>query len=214
MLSRKCVEYRRRGPVRRRRHLRRRPRPRLSRCARMVALSRHDRRRDFRRHGARRYRRLSQHRTQRQRDPVQPDADLCRAVSADLSGHRSVVRSAGFRLPADRDVLRRGAVADPVVGHEYPSRLSRRDRRLGAARQIGAGLPAPRRRPGAARSPVQRVSRGQADLGLCAGSRRADPVALRLVPADIVVLAIISRDRRKIRLNQPACLGKSFHVTA
>jgi simple sugar transport system permease protein len=30
----------------------------------------------------------------------------------------------------------------------------------------------------------------------------------------IAVLAIISRDRRKIRLNQPACLGKSFHATA
>jgi len=28
----------------------------------------------------------------------------------------------------------------------------------------------------------------------------------------IVVLAIISRDRRKIRLNQPACLGKSFYA--
>jgi general nucleoside transport system permease protein len=32
--------------------------------------------------------------------------------------------------------------------------------------------------------------------------------------ATIVVLAIISRDRRKIRLNQPACLGKSFHAAA
>lgn len=30
----------------------------------------------------------------------------------------------------------------------------------------------------------------------------------------IAVLAIISRDRRRIRLNQPACLGKSFHATA
>jgi ABC-type uncharacterized transport system permease subunit len=30
----------------------------------------------------------------------------------------------------------------------------------------------------------------------------------------IVVLAIISRDRRTIRMNQPACLGKSFHATA
>jgi general nucleoside transport system permease protein len=30
----------------------------------------------------------------------------------------------------------------------------------------------------------------------------------------IAVLAIISRDRRRIRLNQPACLGKSFHPTA
>jgi general nucleoside transport system permease protein len=32
--------------------------------------------------------------------------------------------------------------------------------------------------------------------------------------ATVTVLAIISRDRRKIRLNQPACLGKSFHATA
>lgn len=30
----------------------------------------------------------------------------------------------------------------------------------------------------------------------------------------IAVLAIISRDRRRIRMNQPACLGKSFHATA
>jgi simple sugar transport system permease protein len=32
--------------------------------------------------------------------------------------------------------------------------------------------------------------------------------------ATIVVLAMISRDRRTIRMNQPACLGKSFHATA
>jgi simple sugar transport system permease protein len=32
--------------------------------------------------------------------------------------------------------------------------------------------------------------------------------------ATIAVLAIISHDRRKIRLNQPACLGKSFHAAA
>lgn len=32
--------------------------------------------------------------------------------------------------------------------------------------------------------------------------------------ATIVVLAIISRDKRAIRLNQPACLGKAFHATA
>jgi ABC-type uncharacterized transport system permease subunit len=30
----------------------------------------------------------------------------------------------------------------------------------------------------------------------------------------IVVLVLISRDRRHIRLNQPACLGKPFHATA
>jgi simple sugar transport system permease protein len=30
----------------------------------------------------------------------------------------------------------------------------------------------------------------------------------------VVVLVIISRDRRRIRLNQPASLGKSFHATA
>jgi general nucleoside transport system permease protein len=30
----------------------------------------------------------------------------------------------------------------------------------------------------------------------------------------IVVLVIISRDVRRIRLNQPASLGKSFHATA
>ena len=30
----------------------------------------------------------------------------------------------------------------------------------------------------------------------------------------VVVLAIISRDRRRIRLNQPACLGKSFAAGA
>jgi simple sugar transport system permease protein len=30
----------------------------------------------------------------------------------------------------------------------------------------------------------------------------------------VVVLAVISRDRRRIRLNQPACLGKSFHAAA
>jgi simple sugar transport system permease protein len=32
--------------------------------------------------------------------------------------------------------------------------------------------------------------------------------------ATIVVLALIARDRRAIRLNQPASLGKSFHATA
>ena len=32
--------------------------------------------------------------------------------------------------------------------------------------------------------------------------------------ATVLVLAIISRDRRRIRLNQPACLGKSFHAMA
>ncbi len=32
--------------------------------------------------------------------------------------------------------------------------------------------------------------------------------------ATVIVLAIISRDRRKIRLNQPASLGKAFHATA
>jgi simple sugar transport system permease protein len=32
--------------------------------------------------------------------------------------------------------------------------------------------------------------------------------------ATVIVLAIISRDRRRIRLNQPTCLGKSFHATA
>jgi len=32
--------------------------------------------------------------------------------------------------------------------------------------------------------------------------------------ATVLVLAIISRDRRRIRLNQPACLGKSFHAVA
>jgi simple sugar transport system permease protein len=30
----------------------------------------------------------------------------------------------------------------------------------------------------------------------------------------IIVLVIISRDVRRIRLNQPASLGKSFHATA
>jgi len=30
----------------------------------------------------------------------------------------------------------------------------------------------------------------------------------------VVVLVIISRDRRRIRLNQPACLGKYFHAVA
>ncbi|MDD2878192.1 MAG: ABC transporter permease [Acidiphilium sp.] len=30
----------------------------------------------------------------------------------------------------------------------------------------------------------------------------------------VVVLVLISRDRRRIRLNQPACLGKSFHAVA
>jgi len=30
----------------------------------------------------------------------------------------------------------------------------------------------------------------------------------------VVVLAIISRDRRRIRLNQPACLGKAFAAGA
>ncbi len=32
--------------------------------------------------------------------------------------------------------------------------------------------------------------------------------------ATVIVLAAISRDRRRIRLNQPACLGKSFHAVA
>jgi general nucleoside transport system permease protein len=32
--------------------------------------------------------------------------------------------------------------------------------------------------------------------------------------ATVLVLAMISRDRRRIRLNQPACLGKSFHAVA
>ena len=30
----------------------------------------------------------------------------------------------------------------------------------------------------------------------------------------IVVLVLISRDRRRIRMNQPASLGKPFHATA
>jgi simple sugar transport system permease protein len=30
----------------------------------------------------------------------------------------------------------------------------------------------------------------------------------------VVVLVLISRDRRRTRLNQPACLGKSFHAVA
>jgi ABC-type uncharacterized transport system permease subunit len=32
--------------------------------------------------------------------------------------------------------------------------------------------------------------------------------------ATVLVLAVISRDRRRIRLNQPACLGKPFHAMA
>ncbi|HQT66143.1 MAG: ABC transporter permease [Rhodospirillales bacterium 20-60-12] len=32
--------------------------------------------------------------------------------------------------------------------------------------------------------------------------------------ATVIVLVLISRDRRRIRLNQPACLGKSFHAAA
>ena len=32
--------------------------------------------------------------------------------------------------------------------------------------------------------------------------------------ATVIVLVLISRDRRRIRLNQPACLGKAFHSAA
>ena len=32
--------------------------------------------------------------------------------------------------------------------------------------------------------------------------------------ATVIVLVLISRDRRRIRLNQPACLGKPFHAAA
>ena len=53
-------------------------------------------------------------------------ADLCRAISADLSRHRPVEGPAGLRLPADGDVLGCGDDADPHRRHRRPSRLPRR----------------------------------------------------------------------------------------
>ena len=67
--------------------------------------------------------------------------------------------------------------ADPGRRHQRPSRLppgaAGRHRGLGAAVEIGAGLPAPRARPGAARRPLRRLQREPPDLGRDAGQRRA-----------------------------------------
>ena len=95
-----------RGPVHRRRDLSRRHRAGAARPAGADPLSGCDHRRRDRRRGDGGADGVAAHLAQRQRDPLQPDGDLCRAISADLSRHRAVEGPAGLRLPADGDVLR------------------------------------------------------------------------------------------------------------
>ena len=109
--------------------------------------------------------RLAAHPFQRQRDPDQPDAGLHHAVSAGVPRHRAVARPEGFRLPADRAVLRRraaprliedsnvhiGVVLAPLIAVAL----------VVHAGKIAAGLSVPRARPGAAGRAFRRLQRNR-----------------------------------------------------
>ena len=58
--------------------------------------------------------RLSAQPLRRQRNPVEPDAGLCRAAGAQLSGHRPVEGPERPQFPADRAVHRRSAAARAI----------------------------------------------------------------------------------------------------
>ena len=106
------------------------------------------------RHGLGRHPRLPAHALQRQRDPDQPDADLCRAADPDLSRHRPLARSGRLRLSPVAPLLRGRHHADPGHRHapasRHPHRGGRRAAGLGPARQVPRGLSAQGRGPGAA----------------------------------------------------------------
>ena len=65
---------------------------------------------------------LPAHALQRQRDPDQPDADLCRAADPDLSGHGPWRDPEGYGFPAVAPVLRGRHHADP--GHRHARCIS------------------------------------------------------------------------------------------
>ena len=157
-LPRQCLEHRRRGPVhhgrdRRRRRRRLRPGGQTGRWILPLML----RRRHPGRHGLGGDPGLPQDPVQRQRDPDQPDADLCRDAAPQLPGPRPLEGPRGLRLPAVAHVHRRPrscrssstargcisaclialavAVAAWVADDAHAHRLRDQGRRPGAARR-------------------------------------------------------------------------------
>ena len=114
---------------------------------------------------------LPQDPVQRQRDPDQPDADLCREPAAELSGARPVAQSAGLQFPAIEAVRR--LCGDRAV---LPRHAARRRRRAGADRGRRRLVPAVAQLP---RLPDQGDRPDAAGGDLC----RLQPEARHLVLA-------------------------------
>ena len=114
---RRHLEYRRRGTIHRRRAGRHRhrladPERRGSWILPSMLVAGLDRRSGVGRHPG-----AAQDPFQRQRDAVEPDADLCGDPSDELSGHRAVEGPAGLQFPADGAAHLRPDHADADPGH-------------------------------------------------------------------------------------------------